>query len=68
MRYKMMPMLISAGQTATQTGFPIVVRCDIMYPNHTAAASNEQYLHLNDTLVAPIWVCNIVSRQIPQSN
>jgi alpha-glucosidase (family GH31 glycosyl hydrolase) len=55
LRYKMIPTLIAAGQQATLTGFPIVVRCDLFWPQFQEATSNLQYLHLNDTLVAPIW-------------
>ena len=40
------------------SGFPLVARADVLYPDQAAsgASSNEQYLFLNDTLVAPIWV------------
>ena len=55
MRYKLTPSLVAAGATASATGFPIVARCDLFWPGHEEATSNEQYLHLNDTLVAPIW-------------
>jgi hypothetical protein len=55
MRYKIIPSLVAAGATASTTGFPIVARCDLFWPDHEEATSNEQYLHLNDTLVAPIW-------------
>eukprot|EP00463_Aulacantha_scolymantha_P002959 TRINITY_DN370_c0_g1_i1.p1 TRINITY_DN370_c0_g1~~TRINITY_DN370_c0_g1_i1.p1 ORF type:complete len:484 (-),score=92.11 TRINITY_DN370_c0_g1_i1:134-1471(-) len=56
MRYKLIPSLISAGQQATQTAFPIVARGDFFWPEHSPdSSSNLQYLHLNDTLVAPIY-------------
>jgi alpha-glucosidase (family GH31 glycosyl hydrolase) len=66
LRYKMLPSLIAAGQTATLTGFPIVVRCDLFWPGEAAASDNHQYLHLNDTLVAPIWDSsnNMTSRSV----
>ena len=66
LRYKLMPSLITAGHVATETGFPIVVRCDLFYPEHPEAASNEQYLHLNETLIAPIWDSNqnVTSRSV----
>ena len=51
----MLPSLISAGQTVTETGFPIVARNDFFWPTFSEARSNHQYLHLNDTLVAPIF-------------
>ena len=49
---------------ATGTGpiryaaFPLVARCDLFFPEHAAdgASSNHQYIFLNQTLVAPIWV------------
>jgi hypothetical protein len=57
-RYSMLPSIIAAGHSATFSGFPLVARCDILYPMHAAegAASNMQYFFLNDTLVAPIWM------------
>ena len=54
-RYKLAPSLVAAGATASTTGFPIVARCDFFWPDHQEATSNEQYLHLNETLIAPIW-------------
>ena len=54
MRYKMLPSLIAAGHNAAATAFPIVARCDL-YWSQPEASSNHQYIHLNDTLVAPIW-------------
>merc|ERR1712113_53894 len=56
MRYKLIPSLISAGHQASNTGFPIVVRCGLFWPEHSEdSSSNLQYLHINDTLVAPIY-------------
>ena len=42
---------------AAATAFPIVARCDMFWPEHASdgASSNHQYIHLNDTLIAPIW-------------
>ena len=53
----MLPSLISAGKTVTTTGFPLVARCDLYWPEHrtNGSASSTQYLWLNDTLVAPLW-------------
>jgi alpha-glucosidase (family GH31 glycosyl hydrolase) len=58
MRYQMLPSIVAAGHVATASGFPLVARADLLYPDQAAsgASSNEQYLFLNDTLVAPIWV------------
>ncbi|CAJ1400869.1 unnamed protein product [Effrenium voratum] len=66
MRYKMLPMLLSAGQKATKTGFPLVARGDFFWPEHPESASNQQYVFLEDILVAPIWNSgsNITSRQV----
>ena len=66
LRYKLIPSLVTAGHVATMTGFPIVVRCDFFWPEHSEAQSNEQYLHLNDTLIAPIWdsTKNMTSRSV----
>merc|ERR1719195_1590789 len=55
MRYTLMPTLLAAGHTASETAFPLVARCDLFWPEHEEARSNEQYLFLNNTLVAPIW-------------
>lgn len=66
-RYKLMPSLIAAGRRATQTGFPLAARGDLYWPNLSpAAASNQQYIFLDDILVAPIWdtAQNITSRQV----
>jgi hypothetical protein len=56
MRYRLAPSLISAGQTVQKAGFPLVARCDLLWPEHRAdgAGSNTQYMHLNSTLVAPL--------------
>jgi hypothetical protein len=55
MRYKLLPSLIAAGQQATADGTPLVARCDLLWPAYPEAASNLQYLFLNETLVAPIY-------------
>jgi len=54
-RYRLLPALIAAGATATATGFPLIARCDLIDPEYAEARSNDQYLFLNDTLVAPIF-------------
>jgi len=55
-RYKLLPSLIAAGAKATQTGEPYVARCDLHWPEHApASASWDQYLFLDDFLVAPIF-------------
>lgn len=54
MRYKLMPSLIAAGKEATETGFPLVARCDMLFPEHEESSANRQYLFLKDLLVAPI--------------
>lgn len=54
MRYKLMPSFIAAGHQASITaGFPLVARCDLYWPQYAEASSNHQYVHLNETLVAP---------------
>jgi len=55
MRYQLLPSLIAGGAEATASGFPIAARADLFWPSHTEAASNDAYLWLNDTLVAPIF-------------
>jgi hypothetical protein len=68
-RYKLMPSFIAAGVQASQTGFPLVVRCDLFWPEHSEASSNEQYVHLNETLIGKVvgvvvggggWWCLVV--------
>lgn len=51
----MMPSLIAAGHISTEYGFPLVARCDMFWPEHQESTSADQYMFLNDTLVAPIW-------------
>ena len=55
MRMSLMPSLIAAGHEATVAGFPLAARCDLYWPQYEEAASNHQYIHLNETLVAPMW-------------
>ena len=66
MRYQLLPSLIAGGAEATASGFPIAARADLFWPQHAEAASNEQYVWLNDTLVAPIFdsQTNETSRQV----
>jgi len=54
-RYALAPSLIAAGHHAADTGYPYVTRCDMEWPTEDGANDNNQYLFLNDTLVAPIW-------------
>lgn len=53
-RYQLAPSLIAAGRRATDTGFPLVARGDLYWPEHAESASNLQYIFLDDMLVAPI--------------
>ena len=54
-RYQLLPSLIAGGAEAAASGFPLVARGDLFWPDHPEAASNDQYLWLNDTLVAPVF-------------
>lgn len=65
-RYKLIPSLISAGQRATKTGFPLVARGDLYWPEHSESRSNDQYIFLDDVLVAPIFnsTTNETSRSV----
>ena len=67
-RYKLAPTLIAAGHQAAESGFPLVVRADVLWPEHMGdgAYDNSQYLFVNDTLVAPIFtsVVNETSRTV----
>mgnify|MGYP003335261444 CR=1 FL=1 len=54
MRYMLMPSFIAGSHQASITGgFPLVARCDLYWPQYPEASSNHQYIHLNETLVAP---------------
>lgn len=56
MRYRLMPSIIAAGHDASISGFPLVARCDMLWPElaEQGSASNHQYVFLQNTLVAPI--------------
>merc|ERR1719210_1303258 len=55
-RYRLVPSLIAAGQQATLTGRPLAARGDLYWPEHAPeSASADQYVFLDDILVAPIW-------------
>jgi hypothetical protein len=53
-RYALSPSIIAAGQLVQEQGFPPVARCDLVWPEYPEARSNHQYIHLGDTLVAPL--------------
>ena len=55
-RYQLLPSLVAGGAEAAASGFPLVARCDLFWPDHPEAASNDHYLWLNDTLVALVFV------------
>jgi len=53
-RYALAPSIIAAGQLVQEQGFPPVARCDLIWPEHPEARSNHQYIHLGDSLLAPL--------------
>lgn len=66
-RYKLLPSLIAAGVRATRTGFPLVARGDFYWPElHQESSSNQQYVFLDDLLVAPIFdsSVNVTTRSV----
>ena len=65
-RYKLLPELIAGGKQASVSGFPLVARGDLFWPTHYGANSRDQYIWLNNTLVAPIWdsKVNMTNRSI----
>jgi len=65
-RYKLAPSLIAAGKSVGSTGMPFVARGDLFWPQYHEATSNDQYIHLTDTLVAPIFdsKANLTSRSV----
>jgi len=54
-RYKLLPTLIAAGHKATATGAPLAARGDLYWPEVPGSSTNQQYIFLEDILVAPIW-------------
>ena len=60
LRYAMLPSILAAADEATRSGFPLAARGDLFWPSTPGAARRDQYLFLNDTLVAPIsdWSAN----------
>jgi len=67
LRYRMLPHLIAAGFHATESGHPLVARGDLFWPELApCSARSDQYIFLNHTLVAPIYVniTNITSRSV----
>lgn len=51
-----MPTIIGAGAKAGSTGHPPVARGDFFWPEHApSSALDNQYIFLDDLLVAPIW-------------
>ena len=62
----MLPSLLAGGAEASRSGFPLAARADLLWPSEVAARSNDQYVWLNDTLVAPIFdsTANTSSRDV----
>ena len=50
----------------SQAASPIVKRCDMIWPEHALARTNDQYIFLQDTLVAPVFNTsqNLTSRSV----
>eukprot|EP00656_Telonema_subtile_P045294 TRINITY_DN5154_c0_g2_i1.p1 TRINITY_DN5154_c0_g2~~TRINITY_DN5154_c0_g2_i1.p1 ORF type:complete len:835 (-),score=119.33 TRINITY_DN5154_c0_g2_i1:273-2777(-) len=65
-RYRAIPSLIAAGHQAALTGHPLVARCDLFWPELANSSTNQQYLWLNSTLVAPVFnsTNNQTSREV----
>ena len=66
MRYSLLPSLIAGGAEASASAFPIAARADLHWPSYAEARSNDQYVWLNDTLVAPIFdsKANVTTRAV----
>ena len=66
LRYRLLPSIIGAVAQATDSGFPLAARLDLFWPTHAEASGNDQYLFLNDSLVAPVWntTLNTTSRTV----
>lgn len=66
-RYQLLPSLLAAGRQAALTGHPLVARCDLYWPElSNESSTNQQYIWLNSTLVAPIFdsKSNLTSRSV----
>lgn len=55
LRLKLIPMIYSAAKEASETGLPILRRCDLEWPEFKEARTPYQYCFGNDLLVAPIF-------------
>lgn len=54
LRYRLLPMLYAAAHECSQSGTPLLRRCDLEWPEIPEAADSTQYLLGDDLLVAPI--------------
>ena len=56
MRAKLLPSLVAGGHATTLSGWPLAARCDLHAPQcgMQARKAPNQFVFLNDTLVAPI--------------
>jgi len=54
-RYRLLPSLLAAARTAGSTGHPLAARGDLLWPEHSPESErNDQYIFLDDLLVAPL--------------
>ena len=65
-RYSLLPTILAGGAEASASGFPIAARCDLFWPTLPSSRARDQYIWLNDTLVAPISdsAHNLTSRNV----
>lgn len=54
LRYRLLPHIYTAARRAYEDGTPLLRRCDLEWPQHSAAMDSSQYLFGDDLLVAPV--------------
>jgi hypothetical protein len=66
LRYRLMPTIYTAARRNHDDGTPLVERCDLEWPDLSAAVNNEQYLFCNDILVHPVTAAGATMTQAKQ--
>jgi hypothetical protein len=65
LRYRLLPVIYGAARQAYEDGTPLMRRCDLEWPEGSAAKRDNKYLFGEDLLVAPIALAK--TRDIPTS-
>ena len=54
LRYSLLPTIVTAARNATESGMPLAQRLDLRWPQYKESHRSDEYLWLNDILVAPV--------------